>query len=62
MRCPQQIIQARVLPGGAAVAVVQTGREITVSVPEALRDHPVTVIALTLDQAVTGGQEVVPLR
>ena len=55
---PQKITQARVLPGGAEVAVTQTVRGLDVSVPAAQRDHPVTVIELTLDQPVPRGQEV----
>lgn len=55
---PQKIMKARVLPGGAELSVSQTAQAIEIAVPAAQRDHPVTVIELALDQAVTQGQQV----
>ena len=55
---PQKITKARILPGGAEVVFGQTVRGVDVTVPEVQHDNPVTVIELTLDQAVPRGQQV----
>jgi alpha-L-fucosidase len=57
---PQKITRARVLPAGDGVAFAQTARGVDVTVPRALRDAPVTVLELTLDQPVTRDQPIVP--
>ncbi len=55
---PQKVISARVLPGGAAIVCVQNNGNVEVTVPPNQRDHPVTVVELTLDQPVARGQQV----
>jgi alpha-L-fucosidase len=59
---PEKIIKARLLPAGTEVLFAQTARGVDVTVPSALRDNPVTVIELTLDQPVPRGQQVGSLR
>ncbi len=57
---PQKVTRARVLPAGAEVSFTQSRRGLDLTVPAALRDLPITVIELTLDQPALRDQQVGP--
>jgi alpha-L-fucosidase len=59
---PQKVSQARLLVGGVELAVKQNKDGVQVTIPARLRDTPVTVIELTLDQPVTAGQQAAGAR
>jgi len=57
---PERILKARRFPAGPKLDFNQTARGVEVTVPLTERDHPVTLIELSLDQPVPRGQEIPP--